>query len=150
MNDLVEYLGKLEERVNALEAENANLRSIVPAKESVDGNIIARYVSNSLPQTDIINHSFLRRAFAVYGHFFVANLIVSAVVFLIYLCLMAVLFGSALEVCPEFNDKEHHCRLKKVTYRIGVQGRVVKGDPRLACSMLRSLPKIGRGGCQQR
>ncbi len=101
MNELVEYLGKLEERVNALEAENANLRSIVPVKESIDGNAIARYVSNSLPQTDIINRSFLRRAFAVYGHFFVANLIVSAVVFLIYLCLMAVLFGSALGSLPK-------------------------------------------------
>ena len=97
MNDLVNYLGKLEERVNALEAENSKLRAIIPAKAALlDTNTVAQVVSNILPQTDILNRSFWRRAFAVYGHFFVANLIVGAIFFVIYLCLAAVLFGSAL------------------------------------------------------
>lgn len=100
MNELVEYLGKLEERVDALETENRELRAIVPAQKSVNADIIARAVSTTLPQTDILSRSFWRRAFAVYGHMLMANLAVSAVIFLIYLCFMAVMFGSALGSLP--------------------------------------------------
>jgi hypothetical protein len=94
MNELVEYLGSLEERLKSLESENTNLRALQPRSESVDGNVIARYVSRSLPQTNILSAGFLKRAFAVWGHFFVANLIIGVIVGVVYACLMMVLFGS--------------------------------------------------------
>ena len=95
MNELVEYLGTLEERIKTLEAENNSLRSIQPRSE-VDGNVIARTVSRYIPKTDLLSPGFLRRAFAVWGHFFVANFIISFIAFLIYACLMMVMFGSLL------------------------------------------------------
>ena len=94
MNDLVEYLGALEERVKTLESENADFRAIQPRHDNMDGNAIARAVSRVLPQTDLLSPGFLRRAFAVWGHFFVANLIIGIVVGIAYACLMMVLFGS--------------------------------------------------------
>ena len=96
MNELVEYLGRLEERIKTLEAENKSLRAIQPRNENVDGNVIAKHVARYLPKTDLISTGFLKRAFAVWGHFFTANLIISFIGFLIYSCLMMVMFGSLL------------------------------------------------------
>jgi hypothetical protein len=90
----VAYLRTLEERIKTLEAEDANARAIQPRSEAVDGNVIARYVARALPQTNILSQGFLKRAFAVWGHFFVANLIIGIVVGFAYLCLTMVLFGS--------------------------------------------------------
>lgn len=94
MNELVDYLGNLEERLKTLEAENANLRAIQPKSAGVDGNMIARYVSRALPQTNLLSPGFLKRAFTVWGHFFVANLIIGTIVGILYACLMMAMFGS--------------------------------------------------------
>jgi len=94
MNELVEYMGVLEQRVNALEAEDSQLRAIVPTKTGVDGNTITKYVSQALPHTKLISPNFLKRSFTVWGHFFVANLIIGIIVGVIYACLMMTLFGS--------------------------------------------------------
>lgn len=94
MNELVRYLGNLESRVQALEIENGNLRAIQPRNEGLNENAIARVMAGYLPQTNIFSRSFLRRAFAIWGHFFVANLLIGIVVGIIYGCLMMALFGS--------------------------------------------------------
>ena len=96
MEDLTSYLTGVEERIKSLEAENTTLRSSLAEKKTIDGNVIARYVVKSLPQTNLLSPGFFRRAFAVWGHFFVANLIIGTIVFIGYLCLMTVLFGSVL------------------------------------------------------
>jgi len=95
MNELIEYLDTVEQRLQILEVENKRLRVMVPTKvNNVDGNIISKYVSRALPQTNLLNPSFLKRAFTVWGHFFVSNLIIGVIVGLVYACLMMVLFGS--------------------------------------------------------
>jgi hypothetical protein len=94
MNELVEYLGRLEDRLKTLEEENGKLRAVPPAQENIDGNVVARYVATSLPQTNLLSRGFLKRAFAVWGHFFVANLLIGITVGIIYLCIGMVLFGS--------------------------------------------------------
>lgn len=96
MNELVSYLGSLEERLNTLEAENEKLRKIAPPREMVNEKAIEKVVLDYLPDTNLIDHSFWKRAFTVWGHFFVANLIVSLVFFILYACLMMVMFGSIL------------------------------------------------------
>jgi hypothetical protein len=101
MNELVEYLGRLEERIKALETENGELRTIASSRGNIDGNMIGRAISTHIPQTNLLNPSFLKRAFTVWGHFFVANLMIGAVVFVIYLCLMMVFFGSLLGNLPK-------------------------------------------------
>lgn len=94
MNELVEYLGTLEERIKILEAEKEKLPAPLPIKESIDGNTIAKYVSRYMPQTNLVSPNFFTRAFAVWGHFFVANLTVGLVIGIGYACLMMVMFGS--------------------------------------------------------
>ncbi len=96
MNELVEYLGTLEERIKTLEAENNNLRAI-QLRSEVDGNVIAKYVARYVPQTNLLNPGFLQRAFAVWGHFFVANFIISIIGGAIYFCLVVLVLGSALQ-----------------------------------------------------
>jgi hypothetical protein len=94
-DELAEYLGKLEERVKAIELENSNLRAIKPKSENTDGKAIARSVARVLPQTNLLSTGFLKRAFAVWGHFFVANLIIGIIVGIAYMCFVAVMLGSA-------------------------------------------------------
>ncbi len=96
MNELVEYLGRLEERLKCLEEENHKLRAAPSDRNNVDENTIARYVARLLPQTNILHPNFLKRAFAVWGHFFVANLIIGITFGIIYACLMTILFSSLL------------------------------------------------------
>lgn len=96
MNELVEYLGRLEERVKYLEEENRQLRT-APAPTSlsnIDERTVAKYVASFLPLTNIVHPSFLKRAFAVWGHFFVAHLIISLPFILLYFCLLVLAFSS--------------------------------------------------------
>jgi hypothetical protein len=69
MSELNAYLEKIEGRIKTLEEENERLRAIQPARESVDGNGIARYVSRALPRTNLLSPSFFKRSFTVWGHF---------------------------------------------------------------------------------
>ncbi len=97
MDELTTYLGSLEERVKSLEAENGKLQANVSSQEVVEvvnEEAIERIVLDYLPETNLLDHGFFKRAFAVWGHFFVANLIVSLFLFILYACLMMVMFGS--------------------------------------------------------
>jgi hypothetical protein len=94
INDLADYLGNLEERLKNLESENEKLQAIASPREIVNEETIERVVLDYLPDTNLIDPSFLKRAFAVWGHFFVANLIIGIVVGIAYACLMMVLFGT--------------------------------------------------------
>jgi hypothetical protein len=89
MNELVVYLGMLEERVKALEEENRNLRLAPAPASNIDEHTIAKYVASFLPLTNIVHPSFLKRAFAVWGHFFVANFIISIPFMILYFCLIS-------------------------------------------------------------
>ena len=98
MNELIEYLSTFEQRLQMLEVENRRLRAIAPSKaNNVDGNLISKYVFRALPQTNLLNPSFLKRAFAIWGHFFVSNLIIGIIGGIIYACLMMILFGSLFD-----------------------------------------------------
>ena len=93
MNELVDYLCQLELRVNQLETEK---RDILPVQAPVDDNIMRKYISRLLPQTNLFSPNFFKRAFAVWGHFFVANLMIGIVFGIFYACLMMTLFSSLL------------------------------------------------------
>ena len=94
MSDLTAYLEKLEARIKTLEKENKKLSALPSAKENIGSNAISRYVSHYLPRTNLVSPSFFKRAFTVWGHFFVANLIIGIIVGVAYACLAMVLFGS--------------------------------------------------------
>jgi hypothetical protein len=93
MDELVAYLSVLEERVNALEQENHQLRMIMP-QEILTENTISKTVSKTLPKSNVISRSFLARAFAIWGHFMVANLMIGFIFLIIYFCLVLFLFRS--------------------------------------------------------
>jgi len=97
MNELVEYLCTMESRMEKLESENSNLRAQLI---QVNNAAVSRYDTGSLPRTNLLSKSFLTRAFAVYGHFFVANFIIGLIAMAAYFCLAAVLFGSILDGLP--------------------------------------------------
>lgn len=94
MNELVEYLATLEDRVQKLEGENQKLRSIQPT--NADGNMLAKAISRALPKSDLFNPAFFKRAFAVWGHFMVANLIIGSIAGAIYFCFVSLLLSSML------------------------------------------------------
>ena len=93
MNELVEYLGRLEERVKYLEEENQKLRAAPASTGMVDERTIAKYVASFLPLTNIVHPRFLYRAFAIWGHFFVANLIISIPFTILYFCLVSLMLS---------------------------------------------------------
>ncbi len=95
MNELVEYLGKLEGRVQSLEEENQRLRAApIPAStNNVDERSIAKMVASFLPLTNIVHPNFWKRALAVWGHYFVIQFIISVVFLIFYFCLLSALFS---------------------------------------------------------
>ncbi|HMB25349.1 MAG: hypothetical protein ACM33V_08725 [Chloroflexota bacterium] len=97
MNQLGEYIGDLEQRIKNLEEENQKLRLAPPAANSapVEKETIARYVAQFMPQTNILHPNFLTRAFAIWGHYFVVQFIISIVLSILY-CLLFVVIGGSL------------------------------------------------------
>jgi hypothetical protein len=76
MDELVAYLGTLDERLRSLESENLSLK----LQNETLNNYMKEMGSVSqkmLPKTNLISPKFLRRAFTVWGHSFVAGLIIS-------------------------------------------------------------------------
>jgi hypothetical protein len=72
MNELTSYLDTMEKRVQMLEGQNDFLtRSITKVDEDA---------AKVLPKTGLLNHSFMKRAFTVWGHNFIAQLIISLVI----------------------------------------------------------------------
>ena len=86
MQELADYLSVLENRILFLEKDNKELKDAI------------NEVSNEtiLPQTNLFNSSFLSRAFAVWGHFFVSNLVISIIFYVIYFLVIVVLLGNVL------------------------------------------------------
>ena len=101
LDELVQYLGSLEERVQYLEEENQKLRaapvSATTSAANVDERTIAKMVASFLPLTNIVHPSFMKRAFAVWGHFFVANFIISIPFTILYFCIVMLTLRGTIQ-----------------------------------------------------
>jgi hypothetical protein len=85
-NDLLpEYISALETRIERLESELSDIKSIMIKHERV----IRRFQNNipRLPQTNVVSEDFLPRAFAIWGHYLVANFIIAIPL----ICIVAIL-----------------------------------------------------------
>jgi hypothetical protein len=72
MNELTSYLDTLEKRVKMLEGQNENLvQSVIKAEEAP---------TRVLPRTGLLSRSFFKRAFTVWGHYFIVQLLISLVI----------------------------------------------------------------------
>lgn len=90
MTELTEYLANLEERIIILEEEKREIKKRIAKEEK--------------PKTNLLSNNFLKRAFAVWGHFFTAHLIVTVIFGSIYFCFVVILLnqmiGSIIQI-PE-------------------------------------------------
>lgn len=90
--ELVNYLEILERRIETLEAENLVYKEALSMPSGADVPIQAqKWLEKLLPQTNLLSHSFITRAFTVWGHYFVAQLIISAGALVLYLLVMVIL-----------------------------------------------------------
>jgi hypothetical protein len=92
MNELTSYLDTMENRVKALESQNESLRNYVTA---MGGD-----AAKMLPKTGLISPSFIQRAFTVWGHYFVAQLIISVPFVCIYFILIFTILRQGIPGVP--------------------------------------------------
>ena len=85
MNELLSYLEAIENRVKTLEGQNDSLKQSITASEDE--------ATKALPKTGLLSRSFFKRAFTVWGHNFVAELIISLVLLFIILLLLILVPG---------------------------------------------------------
>ncbi len=77
-DELMLHIGTLEQRLAKLEAERDQLRATA---------------MTTLPQTNLLSPKFLTRAFAVWGHYFVASLLIGIVLSVFYCAFLLVVGG---------------------------------------------------------
>jgi hypothetical protein len=95
MNELTSYLSKMEDRVMMLETQNETLNRAI---SEMGGN-----ADVAIPKTGLLSSSFMQRAFTVWGHYFVAQLIISIPLICIYFIALYVIIsqgGSISSILP--------------------------------------------------
>ncbi|MCC6146048.1 MAG: hypothetical protein IT308_00615 [Anaerolineaceae bacterium] len=93
--ELVNYLEILEQRIETLETENKEYKEAFSMPSGADVPVQAqKWLEKLLPQTNLLNHSFISRAFTVWGYYFAAQLIISAGALAVYLIVRVVLLVS--------------------------------------------------------
>lgn len=95
LKELISYLNAMENRVTALEVENHALKESINAANIGKVSALTKYLDENLPHTGLLSRSFMTRAFTVWGHYFVAQLIVGAVVGIVYAIIVAVIMFGA-------------------------------------------------------
>lgn len=99
MQDLVAHLNDLESRLVQTEGENKILREAVRHLQQQGDNRSSLSAEHpALPDIALLSPKFLTRAFAVWGHYFVAQLIIGSIFFVIYLVIMMLLIASGMNI----------------------------------------------------
>jgi hypothetical protein len=76
--ELYEKIHILETKVNVLQERLRQQATIIQSFKTGT----ARF-----PQTNLLSPNFLTRVFAVWGHYFVAQLVIGFVIFIVFFCL---------------------------------------------------------------
>jgi hypothetical protein len=92
LNELTAYLGSLEDRVKLLENQNEIMRNYIAGH--------APDAPTALPKTNLLSNNFLQRAFTVWGHYFVAQLIISIPATCIYFIFLYTIFQRGFPLVP--------------------------------------------------
>ena len=80
MNELTDYLTEMETRLVTLESQNTALRNALSqVKHRAEAQTFK--TERGLPETGLVSDSFFIRAFTVWGHYFVAQLIIGVPIF---------------------------------------------------------------------
>jgi hypothetical protein len=100
VKDLVTVLGQMHKKIIALEAENTALKAAMEktATKRDVVQMISKVETLNLPKHGLFSDSFIVRSVSIYGHWFVANLVVSIVFgflwFLIFFAFWGELFAN--------------------------------------------------------
>lgn len=99
MNDLLVYLDTLEKRLLVLERENQALQE---QKEGLNRHVQepGGEAQKLLPKTSLLSPNFLLRAFTVWGHYFVAQLIIGIPLACIYAIFLYNMIKQGLPILP--------------------------------------------------
>jgi hypothetical protein len=95
LDDLTVLLAKQDQRIHDLELANAALVAEVK-KRFVSKEDLTIKLYDEIPQSGLLSHSFLKRAFSVWGLHFVAQLIISLILGIIYFIIFVILLKKAL------------------------------------------------------
>ncbi|HQN03947.1 MAG TPA: hypothetical protein PK174_00890 [Anaerolineaceae bacterium] len=95
MTEMLSYLNNLENRIIALESENRILKSRADTFSKGDRLTVQQEIDRYLPRTNILSSSYISRAFAVWGHYFVAQLVIGVGMAFIYLIIAVVILGMS-------------------------------------------------------
>lgn len=95
MEELSTYLASQEKRISDLEAANAVLIAEVK-KRFVSKEEFPRAIDMYIPRNGLVSNSFLQRAFSVWGHHFVAQLLINIAITIIYVLIVAVILQKAI------------------------------------------------------
>ena len=90
--DLNTYLLSLESRISALEVESRARKPELDFYER-DNQRVSRILNQAIPKTSLLSRSFLGRAFSVWGHYFVAQMIIAGGFFVVYLVIILIFVG---------------------------------------------------------
>jgi hypothetical protein len=93
MNELTTYLSELEMRLATLESQNNALKNALSQVKRSSGAQTFK-TERGLPKTGLISDSFFVRAFTVWGHYFVAQLIIGVPFFICYLIFLFSIMGN--------------------------------------------------------
>jgi hypothetical protein len=91
--DLINFLTNQERRISNLEKANAELIGEIK-KRFIQKEELPAMLSNVIPKTGLFNQSFIKRAFSVWGHYFVAQLFLAAIVMAFYFVVFILLLGK--------------------------------------------------------
>jgi hypothetical protein len=95
MDNLQQIVEDQEKRIRDLEQANAALISEVK-KRFVSKNEFAQSMDQIAPRTGLTSPDFMKRAFSVWGHHFVAQLIINIVIGVIYFVIVVLILGKTL------------------------------------------------------
>lgn len=89
LQQLTAYLDEQNQRIAALEEENKKLTSFITSR-MVRKEELAAGIKAALPDLGVISPNFMKRAFSIWGHYFVAQLIIGLGIGVIYLLIVLV------------------------------------------------------------
>jgi uncharacterized membrane protein len=94
LNDLNDYLSILEDRIAVLEQKDRTNKGAI---NEVNHNLQTNNQPADLPTTGLLSRNFFTRAFTVWGHYFVASLIIGLVVAFIYMTIFVFILGNMVK-----------------------------------------------------
>jgi hypothetical protein len=99
MNELIQYLNDLEQRINIVEEQNLALRTSMEELNGKNRELV-EFLKDSWPKTSLFHRSFWVRAWTIFGHNLVIQLIIGVFFFILYLVFLAPMIASMLQQVP--------------------------------------------------